>query len=263
MISTFSHRRQSTLWTVIIITLSTTLASVSIAEIFAAAMGFHAGWKHYVFALGVPALSTPIWAVPLVRANHQLARMRAELERLARTDPLSGLPNRRAFFERAGRIVSRAKAKAQPIAAMMIDIDRFKSINDMHGHDVGDAVIRAVAGTIDKVISRIDGANDRMVARFGGDEFAVLVTGLDEPKVTGLAAGICTAVRVVNCRHGEEKISISVSAGAAMQQPGESIDALLKSADNAVYEAKGAGRDRSRIAGPGKRRLFRGEASAA
>ena len=145
---------------------------------------------------------------------------------------------------------------------MMIDIDRFKTINDAHGHDIGDAVIRAVAGAIDEVVSRADEASDRAVARFGGDEFAVLVTGLDEPKVTALAAGICTAVRMVSCRHGGERISISVSVGAAMRQRGESVDALLKSADNAVYDAKGAGRDRARLAEPARRRLP-DEASAA
>jgi diguanylate cyclase (GGDEF)-like protein len=197
----------------------------------------------YCLAGGLPAIAAPLAIYPLVRTNRRLRMVQAELERLAGTDVLTGLPNRRAFFERAERIFARAAIAGVSVAAMMVDIDRFKAINDTHGHNTGDTILSAVAATIRDAVAE-SGAADSVVARLGGEEFAVLVMGLQPSAVARLAEKIGHDARRVEHRHGGETISATVSIGVSLRRDDAVVDAVLKAADDAVYAAKRAGRDR-------------------
>jgi diguanylate cyclase (GGDEF)-like protein len=201
----------------------------------------------YALAGLLPAFAVPVTVYPLVRANRRLRTMKSELETLALTDVLTGLPNRRAFFERAEEIFASATTVTtveKPIAAMMLDIDRFKTINDTHGHNTGDTVLCVVATTIRDAVAS-SGATDWIVARLGGEEFAILVVGLTPSAVAQLADRIGQDARQLRIPHGGEMISTTVSIGVSLRRdPTSDVDTVLKAADDAVYVAKRSGRDR-------------------
>ncbi len=194
-------------------------------------------------AIGVPAVSAPLCMYPLLlMLKHQRA-MAGELERLARTDALTGLPNRRAFFSEAEKMFQGAPRSEHPLAAMMIDIDDFKDINDTCGHDGGDAVLRNASIVVRREVEAA-AVNRWVVARLGGDELAVLVEGLAPSAVARLADRICQQVRQYP-GGGTGRSFVTVSVGVALRSgPMIGVDRLLKSADDAAYAAKRAGRDR-------------------
>ena len=153
----------------------------------------------------------PVIVIPLLRANSRLAATKHELEQLARTDALTGLPNRRAYFEAADRIFAAAGKSGAPVAVMMVDIDHFKLINDRYGHDTGDGVLKAVAAAIAWSVASC-GTAGALAARIGGEEFAVAVGGLDAaarrhwPGVYArMCAGSTTNFRTLDRRHGERR----------------------------------------------------------
>jgi diguanylate cyclase (GGDEF)-like protein len=224
-----------------------TVASVGSSLVVATIAMLCAGHDDFLFAYGlaggIPAIAAPLTIYPLVRTNQRLRLVQAELERLAGTDVLTGLPNRRAFFERAERIFARATVAGVSVAAMMVDVDRFKAINDTHGHNTGDTILTSVAATIRDAVAA-SGAADSIVARLGGEEFAILVMGLQPSAVARLAEKIGHDARRVGHRHGGETISATVSIGVSLRRDDAVIDAVLKAADDAVYAAKRAGRDR-------------------
>ena len=160
----------------------------------------------------------------------------------ARFDALTDLPNRRAFFEFARVVVKRQTIVGTPLAALMIDVDKFKGINDSFGHDHGDMVLKRIADTILAEVTAVD-APRCIVARLGGEEFVVMVDGLAPSAIARLAERICNQVhRSVGA--GERLDPVTVSVGVAFRKQGQGIDKLLKAADDAVYAAKRAGRDR-------------------
>lgn len=189
-------------------------------------------------------MATPVWAIPLLCANRRLNRLTRELNRLARSDPLSGLPNRRAFFERGDAILADADAAGLPSAVMMIDLDRFKAVNDQFGHDVGDTVLCAVAGTIRGAVADDANALRAVLARIGGEEFAIVAGGVDLETATRFAGRICERVRCLVCAPNGKLVAPTVSIGVAMRGPGENLDLVLRAADRAAYAAKRRGGDR-------------------
>ena len=171
-----------------------------------------------------------LWA--RLRAAERSVRQKQELIRLADTDALTGLRNRRSFFEAAKTIMERANL----ISAVMFDIDHFKRVNDTFGHDVGDQVLKLVAAVAQSV--------EPTVGRLGGEEFAIILEG------KSICAAFQTAdslrARISNLRFDTEQGSRSVtcSFGVSERQSLESVDQLLKRADVALYEAKSSGRNR-------------------
>ncbi len=170
----------------------------------------------------------------------QRKHMENELRRLATTDPLTGVNNRRRFDDVTAREVARCKRYGHALCVMMIDADHFKSINDTHGHDVGDDVLVALAETCTQTLRDVD-----IVGRYGGEEF---VATLPE---TDLAVGLEAAERLrqeiaqlrINVPGGPP-ISVTVSIGiAAMGEDLNTPESLLVAADAALYEAKEAGRN--------------------
>ena len=237
------------LWaTVAIITLGAIAISVFMVAASAPYMPDGTDWKRFALGILIATVTAPLFAYPVVGANYRLRRMRLELEHLARTDPLSGLLNRRGFFEEARTLFAEPDARV-PIAVMMIDFDRFKLVNDEYGHEVGDAILQNVGRTIGRTVMNAPGANSRMVGRIGGEEFAVALAGIDAKAALRVADDICDAVRGLFYVESGASIRTTVSIGVVMRLGSENVDAALRAADVAMYEAKRCGRDRCHFGG--------------
>jgi diguanylate cyclase len=190
----------------------------------------------------MPLLMTPLALYPLLAMNRDQQDLSLELRRQAATDALTELPNRRAFFDFARSIIERPPVSSLPLAAMMIDVDFFKRINDSYGHDHGDMVLKRVASVIRTEVAEAT-APAWIVARLGGEEFGIITDGLVASAVGRLAERICAQVHL-RVGAGDRLEPVTVSIGVAFRRPGMKIDRLLKEADDAVYTAKRAGRDR-------------------
>jgi len=171
----------------------------------------------------------------------QRRRLQEELERQARTDALTGLYNRRHFMEVASQELTRATRYGAKLAVLMIDVDHFKTINDTYGHKVGDLALQALAATCLGALREID-----VVARFGGEEFAILLPETDAAAAFDVAERLRQAL-------GDTKIPLeqglplrfTVSIGVAgLVEDVTNIDTLLSQADTALYAAKRHGRNR-------------------
>nr|WP_281396674.1 GGDEF domain-containing protein [Roseospira visakhapatnamensis] len=169
-----------------------------------------------------------------------------ELQRLATIDELTGLFGRRHFMHLAERELARRHRTRGPVTAVMLDLDRFKHINDSHGHAVGDTVLRAMGEVLRGALRTLD-----LAGRLGGEEFAVLLP--DTPLTCGqhIAERLreATAVCAVGLPDGGT-VTFTASFGVAEHEPDESLDSLLHRADNALYEAKRTGRNRVVTAAP-------------
>jgi diguanylate cyclase (GGDEF)-like protein len=172
------------------------------------------------------------------RLAHEVQRERDRAEKLARTDVLTGLNNRRSFYELGEASLRHAKRYRHPAVLVMLDIDFFKSINDRFGHGAGDTVIRTVAQLIREQHRTTD-----ITGRLGGEEFAVLLpeTPLLEALLVAerLRAHIAGHVVV----HEPHTLQVTVSAGVAAWQPDETLGELIARADAALYTAKNSGRN--------------------
>lgn len=163
-----------------------------------------------------------------------------ELKKQAATDPLTRLYNRRFFFSEADYLLELARSGRTPLSVMVIDIDHFKQVNDTYGHGVGDQVIVSMAQTLKKFSRSKD-----LIARFGGEEFVMLLpeTGLEE--ATGCAERIRVAIENLRTTLEDNEINCTISLGiAAVDVSNESIESALNRADKALYEAKHTGRNR-------------------
>jgi diguanylate cyclase (GGDEF)-like protein/PAS domain S-box-containing protein len=164
------------------------------------------------------------------------ADARAELALQALTDPLTGLANRRAFTERFEGEVTAARELSGPLSLVMLDLDHFKAVNDRHGHEVGDTVLRELARRM--TTGRRD---EDLVARIGGEEFAVILPGAGR----GAARAVAELIRVA-VREKEFPVAgtCTISCGVAHWEAGDDSAALMRRADANLYRAKAAGRDR-------------------
>jgi diguanylate cyclase (GGDEF)-like protein/PAS domain S-box-containing protein len=171
-----------------------------------------------------------------------IKQVEQELYRLARFDTLTGLANRRYFNERIVQALQRCHRSERPILLLSLDIDHFKSINDNHGHAIGDAVLREFASRITRVARESDFA-----ARLGGDEFVLLVEDADSLEAAEVLARRLTATMEPDMVFGELRLRVTASIGVAYCRGAPSIDELLQYADEALYGAKGAGRHTYRL----------------
>ncbi|HLP97596.1 MAG TPA: diguanylate cyclase [Sideroxyarcus sp.] len=180
----------------------------------------------------------------IVIAFHDISERKQferELEHRAHTDVLTGLNNRRYFYELAEHEFVRAKRYATPLAALMLDVDHFKRINDSHGHHAGDAVLQKLSEVCLKTLREND-----IVGRFGGEEFAILLPEADGTRAAEVAERLRIAVASAAIPlEGKVHFRFFVSIGVAtMNASDENIDDMLKRADAALYAAKNAGRNR-------------------
>lgn len=166
----------------------------------------------------------------------QLEASRGEMMHLARHDPLTGLPNRLLFHERVEQAIARANRNQQRLALLLIDLDAFKPVNDQHGHAAGDHVLRTLAGRMRECVREVD-----TVARFGGDEFVILLEGLAEhDAAAGVAQKLVAALAEPVPWEGV-KLVVGASVGVAFYPLQANLDSLALAADTAMYRAKAAG----------------------
>jgi diguanylate cyclase (GGDEF)-like protein len=167
-----------------------------------------------------------------------------EAQRLSVTDALTGLGNYRSFQQILSREIERAARFERSLGLLMLDLDLFKSVNDVHGHQVGNAVLVEVAERLRAQVREVD-----VVARYGGEEFAVILPESDSEGAGHTAERICGAIRARPFVVGDLELRVTVSIGVAVfPRNGQAAGALVRSADQALYAAKGAGRDQWRTA---------------
>jgi diguanylate cyclase (GGDEF)-like protein len=174
-------------------------------------------------------------------ANARLSERLDAESRFARTDLLTGLRNRTGFLETLRREVARSQRAATPFGVLYLDLDNFKRVNDMHGHDVGDRVLRSVAATIREAVRITD-----VPARLGGDEFAIFCWNIGADALEELAARLVTRIALVGDDYPETGLGASVGV-AWFGEPPPSEDDVLKHADAAMYAAKKSGKGRFRV----------------
>lgn len=241
---------------------STAVAGTSMRVQMAQSMdSIHAGWLARTWTIGITTSALIIGIIGLIwlfhresgrraRAQTALALANAALERMATTDPLTGIPNRRMFDETLLREAARASRTPHEAAVLMIDIDLFKSFNDTYGHGAGDATLRSVAHAVTRAVTR----GGDLVARIGGEEFAVLLTQTDLSGARAVAERVRVAVAGLGIRHtgsphGHVTVSVGLAASAADSEI-QSLEQALNRADQALYAAKKNGRDRVEVATP-------------
>jgi diguanylate cyclase (GGDEF)-like protein len=160
----------------------------------------------------------------------QRTALLGSLQATARTDPLTGLPNRRMWDEDVARELARARRHGGSLCLVMLDLDRFKAFNDHHGHQAGDRLLAATAAAWRSILRGTD-----TLARYGGEEFAVLLPHIDAEEAEAVVERLLAAV----------PLGQTASAGIAVWDGAESGERLLARADAALYDAKAAGRARA------------------
>lgn len=168
------------------------------------------------------------------------ARFYEEIEKLAITDGLTGLFNYRHFQERLSQEFSRLKRLPEPFSLLIIDIDHFKKVNDTYGHLIGDSVLKGVADLIRVIIRNID-----IPARYGGEEFAVILIGTDAQGARNTAERLRKAIMNTTFAAEKNTFSVTVSVGIATSRGVTNKEEIVERADQALYQAKQGGRNRS------------------
>lgn len=203
----------------------------------------------------VSAAHPQIWATTLMMAHHLIVPlfflgvilmlhgcMIANLRHLVAHDDLTGTLSRRAFMAHAERLFSAASGDRSIF--MLLDLDRFKQINDLHGHAGGDAALAHFSRTVRETL-----AGRGILGRLGGEEFGIALIGIDRLEATEIASAICNAVRAIRVSGTNgTNITLTVSIGLATGEGGGAVNDIMIRADGALYEAKAAGRDQFSVA---------------
>lgn len=195
---------------------------------------------------GMAAPQEPAYCLILRDISDKRERHEA-LHRAVSCDHLTGLANRRAFFEAAELELQRWSRTPRALSVLVVDADHFKAVNDQHGHAAGDAVLRALAASFGAVFREVD-----VAARVGGEEFAVLLPGTSLAGAQAAALRLGEHIRALEVVHEGRTLRVTASMGVATMEPGvQGLEGLLRRADEALYAAKSAGRDQVRAWHPG------------
>ncbi len=188
----------------------------------------------------IPYLNETFRLIVFLIITYTISGLRTALEKhreLAGTDPLTSVANRRAFYDLANMELSKARRYQTPISVLYLDIDNFKQINDHFGHHIGDTLLRAVAEAIKKNIRAID-----VVARFGGDEFGILLAGTGAEPAALVARKLKKMLQALIQDNGW---SVTLSVGAVtFEILPDSVDEMINAADSQMYHAKKNGKNR-------------------
>ena len=186
----------------------------------------------FAVAIGATLMVDRAW-----RRQRQVAR---QLEKQAHTDPLTGLANRRHFFEVAEAELARSQRYGTPLSVLMVDIDHFKEVNDAHGHRAGDRVLQQLARTCVEVLRAVD-----VVGRVGGEEFAILLPETATEGAADVAGRLREEVEASEVARAEGvPLRVTVSIGVSSLAGAANLDTLMSQADDALYDAKHRGRNR-------------------
>lgn len=223
------------------------MASISLALIPMIIMLFTLGHQE-TFWVGVAAccmyVSCMITSVLLQKTfngnlelTYDLAQAKLQAENMAGTDSLTGLNNRRAFFDKAEYLFAYCKRNHQPISALMLDVDHFKKINDSYGHSAGDIALRNLARLLNENLRQSD-----LSCRFGGEEFAVLLPNTTSKEAVEMANMLRKMMMTTIIALADEN-ALSLTASFGISETGETVEDLLNHADKAMYAAKNNGRN--------------------
>lgn len=169
----------------------------------------------------------------------QMARLFTETQALAMTDPLTGVFNRRHFFELTTLMMAKARAEGQTLSAIMIDIDNYKHVNDTYGHLCGDQILKVVADCFFSVLKP-----GEVLGRLGGDEFTVVLPGMDRKQAEQVAEQLRSTLENASILANQQRVTVTASFGVAELDPERlDLDDMLNRADQALYQAKDAGRN--------------------
>jgi diguanylate cyclase (GGDEF)-like protein len=180
---------------------------------------------------------TALWGVAQIKSHAAGVHNIAQTMRLAATqDSLTGVPNRRVMRQALEAVIADPLNHVQPVSLLLFDVDRFKNINDTHGHDVGDEVLVRIAHFVQRQLRTTD-----LLARWGGEEFIILVPGQSEEQARQTAERLRAGLADIEHPHVG---TVTASVGFTRFVPGESVSAFVKRADGALYQAKRLGRNR-------------------
>ncbi|MGB3388800.1 MAG: GGDEF domain-containing protein [Pseudaminobacter sp.] len=187
-----------------------------------------------------PLLRTQVREEDKLRAMAATLSARSEtLEHAALTDALTGMQNRRYFDDALKEYLHEFRRIDKPVGLMILDLDHFKQVNDTHGHDIGDEVLRAVANCLKDMTRYHD-----VVARLGGEEFAVVAPNMDGDMLIKLAERIRRGIAATTVLSGNIRLKITASVGLAVWDKRESAEEFFRRADKHLYHAKRQGRNR-------------------
>lgn len=226
---------------VFVVSVTAFCVAMALAADVANQMLFFVDWTVAVRSWTITTLITLVVAAPVARiygkAHLELHHAKQAAEALSLTDPLTGLPNRRALMEAA------SAANPHLLALVIFDIDRFKRVNDTYGHIAGDAVIRSVGQMMAAELGPFGN-----VARIGGEEFALLSAGAPLERLANQLIAFCERIGSTPIVANGLSLRVTISAGVAVREPGRSFEELYAEADRALYAAKLSGRNRIHFA---------------
>jgi diguanylate cyclase (GGDEF)-like protein len=203
-------------------------------------------WFITILACAETVAFCPIMVIPISMMMRRVEEAQGKLERLADTDALTGLLNRRGLERAAGRLIAAAGGRGETVAALVFDIDHFKRVNDTHGHELGDETLRALGAILDARF----GGEAELAGRLGGEEFVALVA-LRNPRAAETAAeAVRRAFAACVIAPDGAALRCTLSVGVASAAAPCDLAALVSRADRALYEAKAGGRDRVACAAP-------------
>lgn len=201
-------------------------------------------WYAMLAVISILAWTFYFFLINSARLEVDLEAAHLELIQIANTDPLTGLYNRRHFFEHAEIEFQRAKRSECDLSFLLLDADDFKIINDNYGHDAGDTVMNDLAAIFRREIRSFD-----LVARFGGDEFVIMLVDADKEQAYTVAERIRNVVAQTPISFDSQKLSLRLSVGiASFNIKDSNLEMILKRADNALYQAKRLGRNQVQTA---------------
>ena len=191
----------------------------------------------------LPLLIVPVCTSVIAIQSHRNHKRMLAVAELARTDEMTGLANRRAFMHAASTTLDETDLNYAGLSMFIVDLDHFKQVNDVYGHETGDEVLIHAANQIVRAAS-----GNSIVARLGGEEFAVLVSYKTVAELHQRAEAIRHQVAATPCQHQGVSINVSASIGVCILHPRDTVSSALSRADNALYEAKDQGRNRFVVA---------------
>tara|TARA_R110000764_G_C10939730_1_gene375955 strand:+ start:286 stop:1041 length:756 start_codon:yes stop_codon:yes gene_type:complete len=221
------------------VTLLVLLCVVTPVYLWIRAHGEIDGTAALTFAIVLPLTITPTLSVIMLRTRLKVYRLAEENFRIAHMDELTGLPNRRAFFEGARQLQARADFTQRLFFCAIADVDDFKRVNDTRGHDVGDHVLREIAALLNT-----RAPDDCIVARLGGEEFALAGIFASEAEASEAFDRLVAQVAAASVQIEGGRLSVTISLGYCRGHRLNEISTLLSRADRALYVAKNFGKNR-------------------
>lgn len=226
-----------------VIMLLATLVAVILTSLSVSDLPDYIQQRTILIAIVLPLLIAPPAIAYTIGREVENHRLMLQINRLAHTDGMTGLANRRAFMGQAEEALIGHDYEAEGLAVFIVDLDHFKRVNDQYGHDAGDIVLKCVSDRMARALPRA-----ALLARLGGEEFAVMVKHKSMADLHDIADSLREAVGATPCNVGAYAITVTISIGIGLSDARDTISDVLSRADVALYDAKHDGRNRIAIA---------------